>query len=63
MAKAQVVQWYNQRKYAAILGLVLLLATYLMGSRSLDTGSLIEYTVTFVLLGFSINRFIKAIKG
>ena len=63
MVKAKTVVWYNQRQYAAILSVALLLLAYLMGSRALDTGSLQQYSLTFILLGFGVNRIIKTIRG
>ncbi len=40
-----------------------LLAAYLVASRAIDTGSLIEYFVTFACIFFGINRLIKLTKS
>jgi hypothetical protein len=64
MAKAKAVkQWYDERLNSAGLSLVCLLAVYILGSRAIDTGSLIQYFLTFVLIVLAINRAIKAVKG
>ena len=63
MEKAKTPVWYDQRQYAGGMFIVGLLAAYLMGSRALDTGSLQEYFVTFVILILAINRAIKTIRG
>jgi len=63
MAKVKTTLWYDQRPNAAIVALVSLLAAYLMGSRALNTGSLQQYALTLIILGFAINRLIKAIRG
>jgi hypothetical protein len=49
-------KWYNQRKWAAVLAVVALLAAYSIGSRALFTGSLQQYSLAIILLCLMINR-------
>lgn len=49
-------RWYNQHYWSLLLALASLLAAYLIGSRSLDTGSWQQYGMTFVLVVFGLNR-------
>ncbi len=50
--------WY----YADAAGVSLVLA-YILGSRALDTGSLGQYFLTFVLLGLAIKCSVMAFKA
>jgi hypothetical protein len=51
-----VIPWYNQRRNAALLALAALGLAYVVGSRAIDTGSLQQYALTFVLIIFAIIR-------
>ena len=51
-----------QRFGRVALSALALLAAYLLASRALDTGSLQQYFLAFVLLTFGINRFIAIFK-
>jgi hypothetical protein len=48
--------WYNQRKKAIALALLALVLAYFVGSRALDTGSLLQYAVATGLIIFAIVR-------
>ena len=63
MTKVKVQQWYNTREGLVITFLVSLLAAYIIASRAIDTGSLIQYFLTLILFGFAVNRLVSAIKG
>ncbi|HSW79509.1 MAG TPA: hypothetical protein VLG47_01910 [Candidatus Saccharimonadales bacterium] len=52
----QALRWYNRHYWSMGLAFVSLVAAYIIGSRSLDTGSWQEYIMTFVLLVFGLNR-------
>lgn len=52
----QELRWYNRHYWSLGLAFVSLLAAYLIGTRSLDTGSWQQYIMTFVLLVFGLNR-------
>jgi hypothetical protein len=62
MTNKQTNNWYNHRSGALILALVLLVAAYFMGSRALSTGSWQQYGLTFVLLGFGLNRLFRSVR-
>jgi hypothetical protein len=49
-------RWYDQHYWSLLLALTALLVAYLIGSRSLDTGSWQQYGLTFLCLFFSLNR-------
>jgi hypothetical protein len=49
-------RWYNQHYWSLLLAFASLFAAYLIGSRSLDTGSWQQYGMTFVLAVFGLNR-------
>lgn len=53
------MQWYNQRRWAVILGLISLLAAYSIGIHSLDTGSWQQYILTLLLLVLGLNRLFR----
>jgi hypothetical protein len=48
--------WYNQRRNAALLALAALGLAYITGSRAIDTGSLLQYALTFGLAIFAVIR-------
>ncbi len=54
---------WNSRQGSLIISILMLLATYLIASRAIETGSLQQYFLTFLFFGIAINRLIKAIKG
>jgi hypothetical protein len=49
-------RWYNQHYWSLLLALGSLLAAYVVGSRSLDTGSWQQYGLTFLFTVFGLNR-------
>lgn len=55
-------RWYDKRGWALILGVVMLLISYGIGSRSLDTGSWQQYILTLIFLMFAANRIIHVVK-
>ncbi len=55
--------FWQSRRGSFSIGVLALLATYLIASRAIETGSLQQYFLTFLFLTIAINRFIKAIKG
>ncbi len=50
----------NHRRTVFISAAVSLLAAYLMASRAIDTGSLQQYGLTFLLAGFGIRQLVRA---
>ena len=50
----------NRRLGALGLALLALAGAYLLALRALDTGSLQQYFLTLVLLGFGLNRLARA---
>jgi len=55
-------KWYNRRSWAIFLAMAALGLTYLVGSRSIDTGSLWEYLEMLVLLIIGLNRLAVSVK-
>ncbi|MGF7229177.1 MAG: hypothetical protein ACQR33_04290 [Candidatus Saccharibacteria bacterium] len=55
--------WYTYKGSALALALVSLALTYPLVLRAIDTGSLQQYFVILVLVGFSINRIRFSIFG
>lgn len=49
-------RWYDRHYWSLLLAFVSFLVAYLIGSRSLDTGSWQQYVTTFVLVVFGLNR-------
>ena len=45
-----------------ILAIVLLVATYGIASLAINSGSLLEYVLSFLLLGWAINRLIRGVR-
>ncbi len=50
--------WHRRRGYLVEAVITVILA-YITASLAIDSGSLIQYFVTFVLLGIAINRLMK----
>ena len=63
MVKVQKISFFNTKRGLIMLGIVSLILAYFVGSRAIDTGSLGQYGVTFVLTVFGFNRLIRAIRG
>ena len=63
MTKAKANDFWHSRIGNVVQTVVALGLMYALASRGIDTGSLIQYFLTLVLLGIAINRFIKAVKG
>ena len=53
--------WHQTKQGHLVFGVVELLAAYLIVSRALDTGSLIEYTLAIIFFVGAIHNFIKLI--
>lgn len=53
----------NSRPGLVLVGLLALIATYIIAIRAIDTGSLWQYGLTFALFIFGINRVIQAIRN
>ena len=62
-AAAHPTNWFKTHLGYLVSALVLLLAAYLIGSRAIDTGSLQQYTLTFLLLIIAINRLVHFFRG
>jgi len=54
-------KWHQTKRGLLIFGLIELLAAYLMGSRAIDTGSLIEYGLAIVFFVGAIHNFAKLV--
>ena len=50
----------HNRRGNFVLGILALLSTYLIASRALDTGSLGQYGLAFLLLIVGTNRLVRA---
>lgn len=59
MTIQELKKWHDTKRGLLVFGLVELLLAYLFASRAIDTGSLIEYFVTFVLLGGGLHNLYK----
>ncbi len=57
----QFKTWHETNKGLLIFAVFQLLVAYLIGSRALDTGSLIEYLLLFVFLAGGLRNTIKLI--
>jgi hypothetical protein len=57
MEIAKLHKWHQTKRGLFIFGLAELLAAYLIGSRALDTGSLIEYFLAVVLFIGALHNF------
>lgn len=61
-SKSEISFWQSRLGNLA-MAVLALLAMYIVASRAIDTGSLIEYALTILLLIFAINRLIKAVRS
>lgn len=61
MDVSKLHKWHQTKRGLLIFGLIELLAAYLIGSRAIDTGSLIEYFLTFVFLIGALHNFSRLI--
>lgn len=57
---AKVVERLQSPQSLFLMGLVGLVLTYAMATRAIDTGSLGQYGLTFLILILSVNLFIRA---
>ncbi len=57
---AKVVEHLQSPQTLFLMGVVGLVLAYAMATRAIDTGSLGQYGLTFLLLFLSINVFIRA---
>ena len=62
MKKTATLQWYQTRRADVAWCLLALLTSYLLASRALDTGSLIEYFIAIVLLLVSVRFLVRTFK-
>lgn len=56
MPKKTKQPWYNDIRWALLIGVLALAAAYGVGSRSLHTGSWQQYFMTLGLLILAVNR-------
>lgn len=63
MTKAKPIYLWDSRRGSSIGGILALLICYVVGSRAIDTGSLIQYFLAIVLLVIGINRLVRAIRN
>jgi len=57
MAKQTIKhQWYDQRKWAAVIIVVSLAACYGLASLAINSGSLLQYFIAIGLLILAVNR-------
>jgi hypothetical protein len=56
------LSWYNQRRNAVLLAAAALGLAYFIGSRALDTGSLQQYVLTFILIIFAVIKVGKGLR-
>ena len=63
MSLKQLKAWHDTKKGLMVFGVIELLAAYFMGSRAIDTGSLIEYFLTAVLFIGALHNFSRLISG
>lgn len=61
MEIAKLHKWHQTKRGLAVFGLIELVAAYLLGSRALDTGSLIEYFLATVLFVGALHNFFRLI--
>jgi hypothetical protein len=55
--------FWHGRWGALVIGVLALAASYLLASRAIETGSLQQYALMFVLFGFAIWFLVKGIKA
>jgi ABC-type spermidine/putrescine transport system permease subunit I len=48
--------WYNKSSIAVLIVVVSLVLAYAVSLRAIDTGSLQQYLIVIILVGFAINR-------
>lgn len=61
MVKSKVTKKVQQKRYSlAAIGVISIIASYLVFLRAADTGSLQQYAILLVLLFFGLNRLYKA---
>jgi hypothetical protein len=56
------ISWYNQRRNAVLLAVAALGLAYFAASRAIDTGSLQQYALAFVLAIFAVIKVGKGLK-
>ncbi len=61
MDVSKLHKWHQTKRGLIIFGLIELLAAYLMGSRAIDTGSLIEYFLAVLFFVGAIHNFIRLV--
>ncbi len=62
VATKQQIDFWQSRRGSLTIGVLSLLAAYLIGSRAIDTGSLQQYVLTLFLLAFAVNRLVKTLR-
>ena len=55
--------WYNKSSIAALIAVVSLSLAYSMSLRAIDTGSLQQYLIVIILVGFAINRIARIVSS
>lgn len=61
MTKSNSSAWYHQCQWSAVIVVVALLAAYGMASLAINSGSLMQYGITIILLILAFNRFCHVI--
>lgn len=61
--EASRLAWYNKSSIAVLIAIVSLVLAYAMSLRAIDTGSLQQYLIVVILVGFAINRIARIVSG
>lgn len=61
--EAPRLTWYNKSSIAALIAIVGLVLAYVVSLRAIDTGSLQQYLIVIILVGFAINRIARVVSG
>jgi hypothetical protein len=56
-------KWHKTRQGHLVFGLVELGLSYLFASLSIDSGSLLQYAITIILLVGAVANFLKVIRA
>ncbi len=61
--KTNLHWWEQRRRDAALTAVVALILTYAFASWAIDTGSLLQYGVAFLLLSLFCDRIVMAVRN
>ena len=62
MTISTLVNWHQSRQGLLTFGLIEIVLAYILGSLSIDNGSLIVYALTFIIFVGSLNNLYKAVR-